>query len=50
MEFLPLKRCGAEFVYSTMAQEEEYTMSKKMVGMGFDGALTFEGKHSGVQA
>ena len=32
-----------------MAQEEEYTMSKE-TRMGFDGAATFVGKHSGVQA
>jgi hypothetical protein len=52
MEILPLKRCDAEFIYSTLIEwlKKKSIQCRKMVGMGFDGASTFAGKHSGVQA
>ena len=52
MEILPLKRCDAESIYSTLIEwlKKQGIQCRKMVGMGFDGASTFAGKHSGVQA
>ena len=52
MEILPLKRCDAESIYSTLIEwlKQKGVQCRKMVGMGFDGASTFAGKHSGVQA
>ena len=51
-ELVPLKRANAESIHSVM---EECLISKsvqlsKLIGMGFDGATTFSGKKSGVQA
>ena len=52
MEILPLKRCDAESIYSTLIKwlKKKGVQCRKMVGMGFDGASTFTGKRSGVQA
>ena len=52
MEILPLKRCDAETIYSTLVEslKKNGVQCRKMVGIGFDGASTFAGKHSGVQA
>ena len=52
MEILPLKRCDAELIYSTLIDwiKKKSIQCRKMVGMGFDGASMFAGKHSGVQA
>ena len=52
MEILPLKRCNAESIYSILIEwlKKKTIRCQKMVGMGFDGASTFAGKHSAVQA
>ena len=52
MEILTLKRCDAETIYSTLVKwlKKNGVQCRKMVEMGFDGALTFAGKHLGVQA
>ena len=49
---VPLKKADAATIHSTLIQflaEKEIKLSK-LVGMGFDGAATFSGKHNGVQS
>ena len=50
MEIFPLKRCNAESIYSDLIEwlKKKSVQCQKMVGMGFDSASTFAGKHSGV--
>ena len=49
---VPLKKADAATIHFTLIQflaEKEIKLSK-FVGMGFDGAVTFSGKHNGVQS
>lgn len=49
LELIPLKRADAETIYSTLIE----CLKKKdlqVVGLGFDGASTFSGHRTGVQA
>ena len=51
MEILPLKKFDAMSIYKSIVdclKKNGVTVSN-MVGMGFDGAATFSGKHNGVQ-
>ena len=43
---MPLKNSGAKNIHLQLPQEEKC----KLIGMGCDGAATFSGKRSGVQA
>ena len=46
MEIVPLKKAGAATIYSTLV---DYLKQQKLVGMGFDGAVTFSGDKTGFQ-
>jgi len=52
IELVPLREADASTIYETLTD----CMKKKglvigyMIGMGFDGAVTFSGKQNGVQA
>ena len=52
MEIIHLKRADAETIYSSLVVCLKLTnlQVKKIVGMGFDGANTFSGNRTGVQA
>ena len=52
MEIILLKRADAQSIYSILIDclKEKYIQINKLVGMGFDGAVTFSGKNTGVQA
>ena len=52
MEILPLKKADAESIYSVLIDwiKKKNVQCHKLVGMGFDGAATFAGSKSGVQA
>ena len=51
VEILPLKRCNAESTYIlTGWLKNKSIQCRKMVGLDFDDASTFAGKHLGVQA
>ena len=52
MEILPLKKTDAQSIYSVLLDwlKKKDLQCNKLVGMGFDGAATFAGKKSGVQA
>ena len=49
---LPLKKADAVTIHSTLIKflNEKEIQLGKLVGMGFDGAATFSGKHKGVQS
>ena len=49
---LPLKKADAVTIYSTLIKflSEKEIQLGKLIGMGFDGAATFSGKHKGVQS
>ena len=52
MEIVPLKKTNAQSIYSVLLdwlKKKDFQCSK-LIGMGFDGAATFAGKKSGVQA
>ena len=51
-DIIPLKRADAESIYSTLIDwlKLKGIQVSKLVGMGFDGAATFAGKNTGVQA
>ena len=49
LEIVPLKATDAKTIYSTLIEFKNIQISK-LVGMGFDGAATFSGKHNGVQS
>lgn len=52
MEILPLKKADAESIYTVLIDwlNKKNIQCRKLVGMGFDGAATFAGKKTGVQA
>ena len=52
IDLLPMKRTDAESIYSALVQclKSKNTQLSNLIGMGFDGAATFSGKKSGVQA
>ena len=52
MEILPLKKTNAQSIYSVLLDwlKKKDLQCNKLIGMGFDGAATFAGKKSGVQA
>ena len=52
MEILPLKKADAESIYSVLIDwlNKKNVQCHKLVGIKFDGAATFAGKKSGVQA
>ena len=52
MEILPLKKTNAQSIYSVLLdwQKKKDLHCSKLIGMGFDGAATFTGKKSDVQA
>ena len=52
LEIVPLKSADAKTIYSTLVEflKEKSIQISKLVGMGFDGAATFSGKHKGVQS
>ena len=51
-DVIPLKKADAESIYSTLIDwfKQKGIPLNKLVGMGFDGAATFSGKKTGVQA
>ena len=52
MEILPLKKTNAQSIYSMLLDwlKKKDLQCSELIGMGFDGAATFAGKKSGVQA
>ena len=52
LEIIPLKATDARTIYSTLVEfmKDKNIQMSKLVGMGFDGAATFSGKHNGVQS
>ena len=49
---VPIKKADAMTIHSTLIKflNEKEIQPSKLVGMGFDGAATFSGKHNGVQS
>ena len=52
IEILPLKKADANTIYGSLIDclKRKGVMISNMIGIGFDGAATFSGKHNGVQA
>ena len=52
IDLLPMKRTDAESIYSALVEclKSKNIQLSNRIGMGFDGAATFSGKKSGVQA
>lgn len=52
IEIISLQKADAETIYGTLVQclKKKSIEVSKLVGMGFDGAATFSGKHNGVQS
>ena len=52
LEIVPMKSTDAKTIYSALIQfmKDKNIQISKLVGMGFDGAATFSGKHNGVQS
>ena len=52
VDLLPMKWTDAENVYSAQVEclKSKNVQLSNLIGMGFDGAATFSGKKSGVQA
>ena len=52
MEIFPLKKMNAQSIYSVLLDwlKKKDLQCSKLIGMGFDGAATFSGKKSDVQA
>ena len=52
IEIISLQKADAETIYGTLVQclKKKSIEISKLVGMGFDGAATFSGKHNGVQS
>ena len=52
IDLLPMKRTDAESIYSALVEclKSKNIQLSNLIGMGFDGAATFSGKKSGVQA
>ena len=51
IEIIPLKKADAQTIYETLVVclKVKGVQISKLIGMGFDGAATFSGKHNGVQ-
>ena len=51
IEIIPLKKADAQTIYATLFDclKVKGVQISKLIGMGFDGATTFSGKHKGVQ-
>ena len=51
IEIIPLKKADAQTIYETLVDclKVKGVQISKLIGMGFDGAATFSGKHNGVQ-
>ena len=47
-----MKRTDAENIYSALVEclKSKNIQLSNLIGMGFDGAVTFSGKKSGIQA
>ena len=52
LEIVPSKKADAESIYLALVKciKDKYLQVGNIVGMGFDGAATFSGKKTGVQA
>ena len=52
LEIVPLKATNAKTIYSALIEfmKDKNIKISKLVGMGFDGAATFSGKHNSVQS
>ena len=52
LEIIPLKKADAETIYSTFIEclKKKNLQVGRIVGLGFDGAATFSGRRTGVQA
>ncbi len=52
LDIVPLKATDAKTIYSALVEfmKDKNIQISKLVGMGFDGAATFSGKHNGVQS
>ena len=51
LEIIPLKKADAETIYSTLIECLKKNLQVgRIVGLGFDGAATFSGQRTGVQA
>lgn len=52
MDIVPLKSTDAESIYTVLVEcwKQKGIKLASIVGMGFDGAAPFSGKHTGVQA
>ena len=52
IDLLPMKRTDAEIIYSALVEclKNKNIQLSNLIGMGFDGAATFSGKKSVVQA
>ena len=53
LEIIPLKKADAETIYSTLIEclkKKKNLQVGRIVGLGFDGAATFSGQRTGVQA
>ena len=51
IEIIPLKKADAQTISATLVDclKVKAVQISKLIGMGFDGAATFSGKHKGVQ-
>ena len=51
IKIIPLKKADAQTIYATLVDclKVKGVQISKLIGMGFDGAATFSGKHKGVQ-
>jgi len=51
IELVPLKKADSSTIYETLidCMKKKGLMISNMIGMGFDGAATFSGRHNGVQ-
>ena len=52
IKLLPMKRTDAKSIYSALVEclKSKNIQLSNLIGMGFDGAATFSGKKSGIQA
>ena len=52
IDLLPMKRTDAESIYSALVEclKSKNIQLSNLIGMGFDGAATFSGEKSGIQA
>ena len=52
IDLLPMKRTDVESIYSALVEclKSKNIQLSNFIGMGFNGAATFSGKKSGIQA